>query len=282
MHSPIGVNAGLLNEDDFMPVIIKGWKALTDAVDASGKLGWVQPIGADPRKVTRDMTEVYGVGAFLAAGCQIYKMAVDTEADYIKIWPDRKTMQGNPLSGWVVYVNENVSDDFWKKYDHIYVPEKGTTVKISDYARTLYIRTHWSTFNPAESLRLEYNEKLKKVIQGALDRGMRLSFRVVVDSRDRKNEATRPMYSMQEPNTIQTMENASPYPDDPIFQEKYAKFIEAFAQKYNDPDLVEFIDGYGLGKWGEAHTMKYIDPRTGKLCSIGLQTSTSNTSPKYL
>lgn len=85
-----GVNAGLLNEDDFMPVIIKGWKALTDAVDASGKLGWVQPIGADPRKVTRDMTEVYGVGAFLAAGCQIYKMAVDTEADYIKIWPDRK------------------------------------------------------------------------------------------------------------------------------------------------------------------------------------------------
>ena len=81
-------------------------------------------IGADPRKVTRDMTEVYGVGAFLAAGCQIYKMAVDTEADYIKIWPDRKTMQGNPLSGWVVYANENVSDDFWKKYDHIYVPEK--------------------------------------------------------------------------------------------------------------------------------------------------------------
>ena len=29
-----GVNAGLLSEDDFMPVIIKGWKALTDAVDA--------------------------------------------------------------------------------------------------------------------------------------------------------------------------------------------------------------------------------------------------------
>ena len=35
----------------------------------------VQPIGADPRKVTREMTEVYGVGAFLLAGNQIYKMA---------------------------------------------------------------------------------------------------------------------------------------------------------------------------------------------------------------
>ena len=61
-------------------------------------------------------------------------------------------MQGNPLSGWVVYANENVSDDFWKKYDHIYVPEKGTTVKISDYARTLYIRTHWvPSIPPKES-----------------------------------------------------------------------------------------------------------------------------------
>ena len=44
-----------------------------------------------------------------------------------------------------------------------------------------------STFNPAEGVYgWDTNEKLKKVIQGALDRGMRLSFRVVVDSRDRK------------------------------------------------------------------------------------------------
>jgi len=48
---------------------------MLDAVAPDGKLGYVQPIGADPRKVTRDMTEVYGVGAFLLAGSQIYKMA---------------------------------------------------------------------------------------------------------------------------------------------------------------------------------------------------------------
>ena len=48
---------------------------MMDAVAPDGKLGYVQPIGADPRKVTRDMTEVYGVGAFLLAGNQIYKMA---------------------------------------------------------------------------------------------------------------------------------------------------------------------------------------------------------------
>ena len=70
-----GINEGLLDKDAFLPVVAKGWKALVDAVDADGKLGYVQPIGADPRKVTREMTEVYGVGAFLMAGCQICRLA---------------------------------------------------------------------------------------------------------------------------------------------------------------------------------------------------------------
>ena len=70
-----GINEGLLDKDAYMPILEKGWRAMVKAVDSNGKLGYVQPIGADPRKVTRDMTEVYGVGAFLLAGCQIYKMA---------------------------------------------------------------------------------------------------------------------------------------------------------------------------------------------------------------
>lgn len=69
-----GINAGLLDKQSFLPIVEKGWKALVDAVNVEGKLGYVQPIGADPRKVTRNMTEVYGVGAFLMAGCEIYKI----------------------------------------------------------------------------------------------------------------------------------------------------------------------------------------------------------------
>ena len=70
-----GINEGLLDKDTFLPGLVKGWNAQVSAVDADGKLGYVQPIGADPKKVTRDMTEVYGVGAFLMGGCEIYKMA---------------------------------------------------------------------------------------------------------------------------------------------------------------------------------------------------------------
>lgn len=67
-----GINKQLL-DDSYLPVVLKAWEALTSVVDEDGKLGFVQPIGADPKKVTRDMTAVYGVGAFLMAGTEILK-----------------------------------------------------------------------------------------------------------------------------------------------------------------------------------------------------------------
>lgn len=69
-----GVNQGYLPADKYLPVIEKGWKALVSAVEPDGKLGWVQPVGADPKKVTRDMTELYGTGALLMAAVETYKL----------------------------------------------------------------------------------------------------------------------------------------------------------------------------------------------------------------
>lgn len=67
-----GVNNGLLPEDEYRSITQKAWTALISVVDKNGKLGYVQPIGADPRKVTADMTAVYGIGAFLLAGTEMY------------------------------------------------------------------------------------------------------------------------------------------------------------------------------------------------------------------
>lgn len=69
-----GVNHNLLEKNTFAPAIKLSWSALSGIVAKNGKLGYVQPIGADPRKVTKDMTAVYGVGAFLMAGSEIYKI----------------------------------------------------------------------------------------------------------------------------------------------------------------------------------------------------------------
>ncbi len=71
-----GVNQGLLDKAQFEPAVRKAWAALVSCVEADGKLTHVQPIGADPKKFAEDSTEVYGVGAFLLAGSEIYRMAV--------------------------------------------------------------------------------------------------------------------------------------------------------------------------------------------------------------
>jgi rhamnogalacturonyl hydrolase YesR len=69
-----GVNEGLLDKNEYGSKLSKSWTSLVSAVDKDGKLGWVQPIGADPKKVTSEMTDVYGIGAFLMAGTEIYKL----------------------------------------------------------------------------------------------------------------------------------------------------------------------------------------------------------------
>lgn len=70
-----GINQGYLPEAEYRPVVEKGWKALVEAVWPDGKLGFVQPVGESPKKVTKEMTEAYGVGAFLLAGLEIYQLS---------------------------------------------------------------------------------------------------------------------------------------------------------------------------------------------------------------
>jgi rhamnogalacturonyl hydrolase YesR len=71
-----GVNQGLLDKATYEPAVRKAWAALVSCVEADGKLTHVQPIGADPKHFAEDATEVYGVGAFLLAGSEVYRMAV--------------------------------------------------------------------------------------------------------------------------------------------------------------------------------------------------------------
>ncbi len=66
-----GVNHGLLDPETALPAMRRGWEGLNWALQPSGKLGWVQQIGYDPRTVTADDSMEYGTGAFLLAGSEI-------------------------------------------------------------------------------------------------------------------------------------------------------------------------------------------------------------------
>ena len=69
-----GINQGYLSKDKYLPVVTKGWKALVASVDTEGKIGWVQPVGQDPKRIEKRMTQVYGTGGFLMAACEVYKL----------------------------------------------------------------------------------------------------------------------------------------------------------------------------------------------------------------
>ena len=103
-----------------------------------------------------------------------------------------------------------------------------------------------------------YDDNYKRLIQGASDRGLKLCFRIYDNGQDNLRPGT-PGFVRQagcEGYTVtgqKGVQHWTPYPDDPVFRQKYANFIAAFAEEYDDPDRVDFIDGLNLGWWGECH-----------------------------
>jgi rhamnogalacturonyl hydrolase YesR len=69
-----GLNNGVLSGRKYEKAVKKGWNAMTSYVTEEGMLGYVQPIGAAPGEAWPDKTEVYGTGAFLSAGSEVYKL----------------------------------------------------------------------------------------------------------------------------------------------------------------------------------------------------------------
>jgi unsaturated rhamnogalacturonyl hydrolase len=70
-----GVNTGVLDRRTYGPAVRRAWTGLMTLVNDEGRVGWVQPIGADPRRdFSPDSWEVYGTGAFLLAGSEVVKL----------------------------------------------------------------------------------------------------------------------------------------------------------------------------------------------------------------
>ncbi len=70
-----GINSGILDKKKYKPVVEKAWQGLLSHVYQDGRLGCIQPVGAAPGAFTPTSSYVYGVGAFLLAGSEIYNLA---------------------------------------------------------------------------------------------------------------------------------------------------------------------------------------------------------------
>lgn len=210
----------------------------------------------------------------------------------VKVAIDRDRIIKNPFNGWVMYsgLGDGLSDNFWTEYDDF--DSSVGKVKVTDYSNVLFIRAAWSYFERSEGDYV-WDEKNRgsdfapyrrfwMLVDGAKERGMKLAFSLMIDSRDKPDGFT-PMYVKDaviaagyaaDPSEVEEGQIAggyyndtstgghiysrwSPYPDNPVFQKKFEVFLNAFAKRYNNADEVEFISGVGLGLWGESHTVLY-------------------------
>ena len=70
-----GIHHGLLDRGKYLPVVKQSWKGMLAHIYADGRLGSIQPIGAEPGQFKPASSYVYGVGAFLLAGSELDKIA---------------------------------------------------------------------------------------------------------------------------------------------------------------------------------------------------------------
>ncbi len=184
---------------------------------------------------------------------------------------DKKIFLRNPGMGWVVYIDAFEEDGFPN------AEEFWNSMKDYDaHASIFYVRIPWSQVEPEEGkYAWIYDDNYRKVIQTALDRGLKLAFRIYVDGKFSYQQAT-PEFVKQAGCKGYTKNPAdcddtgytvnptdgtvlwTPYVDDKIFQEKFSNFVKAFGKEYDDPDKVDFIDGGSLGWWGEMHNIDYM------------------------
>ena len=76
-----GINKGIISKKTYQPMVVKAWNAMVkESVHADGFLGYLQGTGKetkDGQPVTYDSKpdfEDYGLGCFLLAGSELYKM----------------------------------------------------------------------------------------------------------------------------------------------------------------------------------------------------------------
>jgi unsaturated rhamnogalacturonyl hydrolase len=70
-----GINSGILDRTHYLPVVQKAWQGLLSHVYEDGRLGCIQPVGGSPDTFTATSSYVFGTGAFLLAGSEVYRLA---------------------------------------------------------------------------------------------------------------------------------------------------------------------------------------------------------------
>ncbi len=185
---------------------------------------------------------------------------------------DATSLLKNPAMGWMLYV-----DAFYHDTANPALPDNGfpdaaaywaaqDQSGASALANIQYIRVPWAQLEPSKGhYAWEQDANFIALIDGARQRHLRLAFRVYVDSQNSYRQATPEfVWHAGAQGYEETWEDShgraftywNPTVTDRTFQLYFEAFVRAFAARFDDPDEVDFIDGQGLGWWGEMHHIR--------------------------
>lgn len=161
----------------------------------------------------------------------------------------------NPCMGWGLYddADDEVAnaEAYWAAQD---------SLGVTRYASFFYIRWRWADMEPEEGCYAwQNNDNYRRLINGAIERGLKLAFRIYFNGQDNLHPSTPAFIRKAGAKGRMVGGHWTPYIDDPIFREKFALFVKAFACEYDNPSVVDFVDGLGAGWWGECHHLNLKD-----------------------
>ena len=143
--------------------------------------------------------------------------------------------------------------------------EVGASPEITSYEELFFLEAKKRGYKPEEGrYAWKFNKEYQEYISKAEKRGLKLAFRIFFD-----NGTPDWVYEAGSESTLDAplslKNDKQPYYDDSVFLSKLENFIAAFAEEYDDPSRVDFVDAYGLGRWGEGHGVTLKDPINYKM-----------------
>lgn len=140
----------------------------------------------------------------------------------------------------------------------------------------LYIRPTWREIQPTAG-RLDFPDYLKLVFDLARKNDKRIGFRIQMSAPDYFDQPALPDFVLnkvplvkltgagRDGNTSSAPWMNNPYAqyqprfDDPFFQQSFRELMGLLAAEFNGSPLIEFMDTFMYGFWGEGHTWPYTN-----------------------
>jgi hypothetical protein len=140
----------------------------------------------------------------------------------------------------------------------------------------LYMRPTWREVQPHPG-RLDFPDYIKLVLQLAKENHKRVAFRIQMSAPDYVNQPALPDFVLKQVPMVQLKGNwdpnhppaeavrylrnpyghSEPRYDNPFFQKAFAELVGLLAAEFNGNPLIEYMDTFMYGFWGEGHTWPF-------------------------